>query len=156
MSGRSCMHKCGFSAFGRFPTCCTWCRGPTGPHARDCRFKNRVIQLNTATPTSRPKSRFMTVPKLPIKPCTSPACLQSENISTTSASTIAAPHVAGSVSPTDVPAASSPRLACQPAKRQRLILPTSATCRSIVGDDLQIKPVKKRDKKALNRRIITM
>eukprot|EP00931_Biecheleriopsis_adriatica_P035506 TRINITY_DN20433_c0_g1_i2.p1 TRINITY_DN20433_c0_g1~~TRINITY_DN20433_c0_g1_i2.p1 ORF type:complete len:633 (+),score=134.49 TRINITY_DN20433_c0_g1_i2:56-1954(+) len=35
-TGRECENGCGRSPFRRFPTCCTHCKGPSGPHARDC------------------------------------------------------------------------------------------------------------------------
>merc|ERR1719375_1460121 len=31
-----CERGCGRQAFGTYPTCCTHCMGPDGPHARDC------------------------------------------------------------------------------------------------------------------------
>lgn len=31
-----CVNGCGQPRFGRFPTCCWHCKGPDGPHARDC------------------------------------------------------------------------------------------------------------------------
>lgn len=31
-----CIHGCGQPRFGRYPTCCTHCRGTDGPHARSC------------------------------------------------------------------------------------------------------------------------
>lgn len=31
-----CSHGCGRSPFGKFPTCCTHCKGCNGPHAHDC------------------------------------------------------------------------------------------------------------------------
>eukprot|EP00928_Gymnodinium_smaydae_P032019 TRINITY_DN2330_c0_g1_i1.p1 TRINITY_DN2330_c0_g1~~TRINITY_DN2330_c0_g1_i1.p1 ORF type:complete len:665 (+),score=158.25 TRINITY_DN2330_c0_g1_i1:47-1996(+) len=35
-----CVRGCGRKRFRNFPTCCTKCQGPTGPHARDCDQKN--------------------------------------------------------------------------------------------------------------------
>mmetsp|Transcript_28032 Transcript_28032/g.50831 ORF Transcript_28032/g.50831 Transcript_28032/m.50831 type:complete len:612 (+) Transcript_28032:126-1961(+) len=34
-----CANGCGQPRFGRYPTCCTHCKGPDGPHARDCKPK---------------------------------------------------------------------------------------------------------------------
>ena len=34
-----CEHGCERQAFGTFATCCTHCKGPSGPHARDCSSK---------------------------------------------------------------------------------------------------------------------
>eukprot|EP00416_Gambierdiscus_australes_P022039 CAMPEP_0171063322 /NCGR_PEP_ID=MMETSP0766_2-20121228/5582_1 /TAXON_ID=439317 /ORGANISM="Gambierdiscus australes, Strain CAWD 149" /LENGTH=533 /DNA_ID=CAMNT_0011519207 /DNA_START=69 /DNA_END=1670 /DNA_ORIENTATION=+ len=31
-----CVNGCGQPRFGRYPTCCTHCKGPDGPHARSC------------------------------------------------------------------------------------------------------------------------
>jgi len=31
-----CVNGCGQPRFGRYPTCCWHCKGPDGPHARDC------------------------------------------------------------------------------------------------------------------------
>lgn len=35
----SCSNGCGRKPFGKYPTCCTHCKGPEGPHARDCKNK---------------------------------------------------------------------------------------------------------------------
>jgi len=32
-----CANGCGQPRFGRFPTCCWHCKGPDGPHAKDCK-----------------------------------------------------------------------------------------------------------------------
>mmetsp|Transcript_52948 Transcript_52948/g.95210 ORF Transcript_52948/g.95210 Transcript_52948/m.95210 type:complete len:574 (-) Transcript_52948:114-1835(-) len=32
-----CVNGCGQPRFGRYPTCCWYCKGPDGPHARDCK-----------------------------------------------------------------------------------------------------------------------
>ena len=40
--GGLCENGCGRPAFGRFPTCCTHCKGKDGPHAADCFAKNSV------------------------------------------------------------------------------------------------------------------
>eukprot|EP00928_Gymnodinium_smaydae_P064618 TRINITY_DN47900_c0_g1_i1.p1 TRINITY_DN47900_c0_g1~~TRINITY_DN47900_c0_g1_i1.p1 ORF type:complete len:608 (+),score=84.24 TRINITY_DN47900_c0_g1_i1:77-1900(+) len=40
-----CVNGCGQPRFGRYPTCCTHCRGSDGPHARSCKgrgYKNCV------------------------------------------------------------------------------------------------------------------
>eukprot|EP00929_Paragymnodinium_shiwhaense_P096251 TRINITY_DN5778_c0_g1_i1.p1 TRINITY_DN5778_c0_g1~~TRINITY_DN5778_c0_g1_i1.p1 ORF type:complete len:150 (+),score=35.32 TRINITY_DN5778_c0_g1_i1:131-580(+) len=34
-----CESGCGRPPFGKFKTCCTHCKGPDGPHARDCGSK---------------------------------------------------------------------------------------------------------------------
>jgi len=39
----ACRNGCGWSRFEKFPTCCTLCQGPDGPHARDCASKNRRL-----------------------------------------------------------------------------------------------------------------
>ena len=39
---RSCKNSCGRAAYGRYSTCCTWCKGPDGPHASDCQSKAKV------------------------------------------------------------------------------------------------------------------
>jgi len=36
VTGPVCRKGCGRVPFGRFPTCCTHCHGPDGPHAHDC------------------------------------------------------------------------------------------------------------------------
>jgi len=41
---RLCACGCGRPAFGRHSTCCTHCRGPEGPHARDCMSKAGVME----------------------------------------------------------------------------------------------------------------
>jgi len=38
-----CRNGCGWTAFGKHPTCCTRCKGPGGPHALDCNQKNQRI-----------------------------------------------------------------------------------------------------------------
>jgi len=35
-TGPSCSKGCGRLPYSRFPTCCTRCKGPDGPHAHDC------------------------------------------------------------------------------------------------------------------------
>mmetsp|Transcript_359 Transcript_359/g.929 ORF Transcript_359/g.929 Transcript_359/m.929 type:complete len:441 (+) Transcript_359:114-1436(+) len=37
--GEGCINGCGRRPFSKFPTCCTHCKGPSGPHARDCSAK---------------------------------------------------------------------------------------------------------------------
>lgn len=37
-----CSCGCGRQAFGRHPTCCNQCTGPSGPHARDCSAKSKT------------------------------------------------------------------------------------------------------------------
>eukprot|EP00930_Biecheleria_cincta_P043165 TRINITY_DN29675_c0_g1_i1.p1 TRINITY_DN29675_c0_g1~~TRINITY_DN29675_c0_g1_i1.p1 ORF type:complete len:533 (-),score=76.61 TRINITY_DN29675_c0_g1_i1:132-1730(-) len=41
-----CNCGCNRPAFGRFSTCCTKCRGPDGPHARDCLGKGYANCVN--------------------------------------------------------------------------------------------------------------
>lgn len=41
-SGR-CKNGCGWTKFGKFPSCCTHCKGPDGPHAADCHMKNQRL-----------------------------------------------------------------------------------------------------------------
>jgi len=38
---RLCANGCDRPAFGRYPTCCSHCKGASGPHARDCAAKGR-------------------------------------------------------------------------------------------------------------------
>mmetsp|Transcript_944 Transcript_944/g.2098 ORF Transcript_944/g.2098 Transcript_944/m.2098 type:complete len:459 (-) Transcript_944:146-1522(-) len=39
VAAHECANSCGRPKFGRFPTCCTHCKGPAGPHASDCEQK---------------------------------------------------------------------------------------------------------------------
>eukprot|EP00440_Ansanella_granifera_P002945 gb/GFBE01003214.1/.p1 GENE.gb/GFBE01003214.1/~~gb/GFBE01003214.1/.p1 ORF type:complete len:545 (+),score=74.09 gb/GFBE01003214.1/:1-1635(+) len=40
--GRLCKNGCGRKPFGDYSTCCTHCKGASGPHARDCESKQRA------------------------------------------------------------------------------------------------------------------
>eukprot|EP00928_Gymnodinium_smaydae_P033503 TRINITY_DN23988_c0_g1_i1.p1 TRINITY_DN23988_c0_g1~~TRINITY_DN23988_c0_g1_i1.p1 ORF type:complete len:643 (+),score=118.70 TRINITY_DN23988_c0_g1_i1:64-1929(+) len=52
-----CANGCGWSRFGGHRTCCTGCRGPTGPHAHDCAVKNRRLLPACASGCGRPAFR---------------------------------------------------------------------------------------------------
>lgn len=43
-----CSQGCGRPKFGRFHTCCTRCKGPEGPHARDCFQKMQQAMCQAA------------------------------------------------------------------------------------------------------------
>lgn len=43
---RPCGNQCGMTGFGTHRTCCTYCKGPSGPHADDCRLKNAKVCAN--------------------------------------------------------------------------------------------------------------
>lgn len=52
---RLCAHSCGRPAFKKYSTCCTHCRGPHGPHARDCMAKVGVTEsVKCAAPDMEP------------------------------------------------------------------------------------------------------
>eukprot|EP00397_Hematodinium_sp_SG-2012_P037370 GEMP01040490.1.p1 GENE.GEMP01040490.1~~GEMP01040490.1.p1 ORF type:complete len:359 (+),score=53.47 GEMP01040490.1:67-1143(+) len=64
-----CQHGCGRQAHGRFPTCCTWCKGADGQHSRDCETKNAQggasasaprTQTPPASPSGTPKQNVET------------------------------------------------------------------------------------------------
>mmetsp|Transcript_81494 Transcript_81494/g.161787 ORF Transcript_81494/g.161787 Transcript_81494/m.161787 type:complete len:506 (+) Transcript_81494:50-1567(+) len=39
-----CQNGCGWTAFPGHTTCCRLCKGPEGPHAKDCEIKNKLVQ----------------------------------------------------------------------------------------------------------------
>jgi len=55
-----CMHGCGLAAFRTRPTCCSHCRGPEGPHARDCHFKNQRLRPACHRDCGRPARKSLT------------------------------------------------------------------------------------------------
>merc|ERR1719401_322369 len=40
----ACKSGCGRPKFSRFPTCCTRCKGPEGPHNKDCLYKAGMVE----------------------------------------------------------------------------------------------------------------
>ena len=40
---RACANGCGWTRFGTHATCCTRCKGGTGPHSNDCHTKNAKV-----------------------------------------------------------------------------------------------------------------
>ncbi|CAK0903734.1 unnamed protein product [Prorocentrum cordatum] len=50
----ACCNGCGFAAYGTHPHCCTRCRGPDGPHAKDCPQKNKRLRPACANGCGRP------------------------------------------------------------------------------------------------------
>lgn len=38
-----CLRGCGRRPFRKFPTCCTHCKGASGPHAKDCEAKQQLL-----------------------------------------------------------------------------------------------------------------
>lgn len=56
---RACANGCGWTEFGTHSTCCTRCKGSSGPHTRDCHSKNSmvadadVVTTSAGVPTCR-------------------------------------------------------------------------------------------------------
>lgn len=50
----SCRNGCGWTAFGGHATCCRICKGPAGPHAKDCSEKNQKVQAPCDRGCGRP------------------------------------------------------------------------------------------------------
>lgn len=45
----ACVNGCGRPPFKQFPTCCTYCKGPAGPHAKDCEAKASAVAAQTSS-----------------------------------------------------------------------------------------------------------
>lgn len=49
-----CHNNCGWTAFPGHSSCCRGCRGPDGPHSKDCEIKNQCVQPQCAFGCGRP------------------------------------------------------------------------------------------------------
>ena len=47
---RACANGCGWTEFGTHSTCCTRCKGASGPHTRDCHTKNAKVAGDVSAP----------------------------------------------------------------------------------------------------------